>query len=68
MLFIGEFFKIAMVMRLHPVLLYSAAHARVAYRIFFLGEGISRMTYFVRVCICAAAMRILVNNYFLEVQ
>ena len=39
----------------------------VTYRIFVLGEGggISQMTYFVRVCICAAsaAMHILVNNY-----
>jgi hypothetical protein len=35
---------------------------------FFFWRGeISRMTYFVRVCICDAAMRILVNNYFLEV-
>ena len=28
----------------------------------------SQMTYFVCVSICAAAIRILVNNYFLEVQ
>jgi hypothetical protein len=41
---------------------------KVAYRIFSWRGEISRMTYFVRVCICDAATRILVNNYFLEVQ
>jgi hypothetical protein len=41
---------------------------RVAYRIFFWRGEISRMIYFVCVCICNAATHILVNIYFPEVQ